>query len=473
MGLVLQYVKQTKNGGFHYRRRVPQDIEELIGKREFKSVLGASRAEALKVYSRVHSSVQREIASARAINARQAAALGGKLGGLALRDVVERRVAALLVGLDDPDEFRGIVADSILDSYPREDSTEDMEGEPVGVSAVDSLTVNLLRNPLAPLPKPTLQDACDLYLRDKLDATNPEEHLKATQHLNRAFKLVEETLGGLPELAALRREDARKVRDHMLRQLKSNGQPISPASVRRNLSVVNSVINHALREMDLRNTVTNPFSELPVKGVDGNRGAETSDADNRVPLPPNVLEKVRAQIFDAANSELGLIWRILQGTGCRLAEVTGLRVEDVTVDGDLPNICVRWNENRRLKGKASIRHVPLVGESLEAAKEAVALAGSATMLFERYGRSRGADAASAALMKHIRIISGNPLHVVHSLRHNMKDALVEAEISSLEQNLILGHALGGVGDRVYGGTPAKLRVTKKALEIALKVGRPR
>jgi hypothetical protein len=46
LGLVLQYVKQTKSGGFHYRRRVPQDIEELIGKREFNSVLGSSRAEA-------------------------------------------------------------------------------------------------------------------------------------------------------------------------------------------------------------------------------------------------------------------------------------------------------------------------------------------------------------------------------------------------------------------------------------------
>lgn len=52
----------------------------------------------------------------------------------------------------------------------------------------------------------------------------------------------------------------------------------------------------------------------------------------------------------------------------------------------------------------------------------------------------------------------------------MKDALIEAEVSSLEQNLILGHALGGVGDRVYGGVPAKLRVTKRALERALKVG---
>lgn len=33
----------------------------------------------------------------------------------------------------------------------------------------------------------------------------------------------------------------------------------------------------------------------------------------------------------------------------------------------------------------------------------------------------------------------------------------------MDQNLILGHELGGVGDRVYGGTPAKLRVTTRAM----------
>lgn len=41
-----------------------------------------------------------------------------------------------------------------------------------------------------------------------------------------------------------------------------------------------------------------------------------------------------------------------------------------------------------------------------------------------------------------------------------------AEVASLDQNLILGHALGGVGDRVYGGDVAKLRVTTRAMKRA-------
>lgn len=91
------------------------------------------------------------------------------------------------------------------------------------------------------------------------------------------------------------------------------------------------------------------------------------------------------------------------------------------------------------------------------------------MLFPSYGRQRGSDAASAALMKHVRRVTTDPKHVVHSLRHNMKDRLMLAEVSTLDQNLILGHALGGVGDRVYGGDAAKLRTTTRALQKALEV----
>ena len=64
-------------------------------------------------------------------------------------------------------------------------------------------------------------------------------------------------------------------------------------------------------------------------------------------------------------------------------------------------------------------------------------------MFERYGHQKGPDAASAALMKSVRTITKDPRHVVHSLRHNMKDALIEAEVPTLEQKPILGHALGG------------------------------
>ena len=72
-------------------------------------------------------------------------------------------------------------------------------------------------------------------------------------------------------------------------------------------------------------------------------------------------------------------------------------------------------------------------------------------------------------MKHVSAVTSDPKHVVHSLRHNMKDALILAEVSSLDQNLILGHAQGGVGDRVYGGSLAKLRTTTRAMKKALGV----
>ena len=69
-------------------------------------------------------------------------------------------------------------------------------------------------------------------------------------------------------------------------------------------------------------------------------------------------------------------------------------------------------------------------------------------------------------MNRVRQVTKDRRHVVHSLRHNMKDRLWLAEVSQLDQNLILGHSLGSVGDRTYGGDPAKLRVTTRAMKKA-------
>ena len=470
MRLVVKHVRQKSNGVFEYRRRVPKDIATFIQKREFKEVLGSSEAEALRRYATTHDAVERSIATARQLKAGHEAAERGELGGLALRQVVEQRVANLLAGSDNAEEIRDIIADDLLSSYPRGPGDRHTEGAPLGVPEVERLTINLLRNPNEPAPPPTLQDAQALYIKDKLTSDNDGEHRKARQDLDRAFRLVKEALGSFPELAKLRRADAHKVRDHMLAKRKKNGQLIAPSSVQRALTVVNAVVNHGLRELDLKGVVANPFAELPVKGVTDGRKLPTSEADKRLPLPKEVRAVVRERLRKGRNRELYLVWRLLEGTGCRVAEVVGLRVQDVVVQGELPNIRVTWHDGRRLKGSSSIRHVPLVADALEAAKEALdRLSEASPMLFARYGREGGPVAASAALMKHVRKVTANPRHVVHSLRHNLKDVLIEAEIPTLEQNLILGHVLGGVGDRVYGGAPAKLRATKRALEKALQV----
>jgi integrase len=59
----------------------------------------------------------------------------------------------------------------------------------------------------------------------------------------------------------------------------------------------------------------------------------------RDPLPEGVLQAVNDRLSAKLQSpELGLIWRILAGTGCRGAEVVGLRVEDVITEHAYPHI---------------------------------------------------------------------------------------------------------------------------------------
>lgn len=70
-------------------------------------------------------------------------------------------------------------------------------------------------------------------------------------------------------------------------------------------------------------------------------------------------------------------------------------------------------------------------------------------------------------MKYLREETKNARHVVHSLRHNMKDALRLAEVEKPIQDLLLGHASDSVGER-YGGEAARLEVAHRALLKAVE-----
>lgn len=463
MGLVLQYTKQNKSGRWEYRRRVPKAVAKVITKGEFKRVLGDDKREALKAYPQFHAEVEREIAKALATLEQGSAADRGDVTEreaykVALARVEEMRASKL------PAAVREAIIEEIVNRYS---VAHDSHDEPENATAVDRHTINILRNGAdrSKRPEPTLEDAKKLYIKEKLGGGEAVADRRSVNRMNRVIGMVSEALGRDPVLSSITREEAREVRDHMLGRVKSTGEKISPASVSRELNTIKAVVNFAIAEMTVPATYQNPFNKLTVTALSGS----PTDSRKRDPLPPNVLKEVRERVGAHAASDLALIWRLLEGTGCRLAEVTGLRVEDVETTGEHPHIKVEWHESRRVKTQSSIRFVPLVGDALEAAKEAVELPREGDMLFPKYGRHRGADAASAILMKHLRRVTTNSRHVVHSLRHNLKDWLREAEVSSLDQNLILGHALGGVGDRVYGGSPAKLRVTTRAMKKAHEV----
>ena len=464
MGLVLQYVERTKSGSFQYRRRVPKDVSAIITKREFKRKLGESEREALAAYPRYHAEVEKEIAEAKLGRVRSEAASSAKATEREAYVEALRRRADLVAAGVSPDDL-ALTADSMAEAYPH-----GWDYEPEGVPPVERHTINLLR--LGPeryrAPVATLGDARKLYLKEHVRADDPATDKRAVGFVNRVVDAAIAVIGRDPELPSITREDARKVRDEMLDRVKVTGkgigEKVSASTVGRELAVLSAVINFGIKEFDLQASVENRFQDLPVARVARGRGQKAGE--KRDPFPSDVLPAVRKQVLAASKPSLQLIWRLLEGTGCRLAEVTGLTVDDVDVSGPFPHVRVTWNEVRDLKTATSRRAVPLVGDALAAAKEALKLAEGCTMLFPDYGRDRGSDAASAALMKQVRRVTTNPKHVVHSLRHNMKDRLILAEVVSLDQNLILGHALGGIGDNVYGGDVAKLRATTRAMKRA-------
>jgi integrase len=136
---------------------------------------------------------------------------------------------------------------------------------------------------------------------------------------------------------------------------KGVGGKVSAATVSRELSIISAVINFAKMEFGLPDNMRNPFNRLPVTKAAKGQGRKASE--ERDPLPPQVLSETRERVLANASPELGLIWRLVEGTGCRLAEVTGLRVADVKSGGDLPCIRIEAHELRSLKTKSSRREV--------------------------------------------------------------------------------------------------------------------
>lgn len=323
----------------------------------------------MAAYPRFHALVEQEIDSA-VQNIKQSWA--ADRGPLKERQAYEeaRLRAAALAPYGTPWLHRDAAAETVASLYPRYPRDPETQN-PIGATTVDRHTINALRGgDTAPpaAPEWTLEDARTLYLRERMQGETPEDQRRVRVRSRRVVSMVRAALGGRdPVLVDLTREDARNVRDHMLDRLKTEGTKISPASLTRDLSGLRAIINFSATEIPLPATFQNPFNKLSVKSTRG----QTSERGKRDPLPPAILKAARERIAVSARQPLPLIWRLLEGTGCRLAEITGLRVEDVDVSSDLPHVRIAWHEDRRIKTDASARSVPLIGDALGAAKEAI------------------------------------------------------------------------------------------------------
>ena len=224
------------------------------------------------------------------------------------------------------------------------------------------------------------------------------------------------SLVGDRDVSQYTREDAKLFVGHL--EMRGN----KTSTIRRRINSLSAIINYAYSELDLDKR--NPFSRLIIKG-------EGDDSFKRGLFTNEQLKQGYDKALDSG-SQIKLLMPLLGETGCRLAEIVGLRLEDIDLENDL--IHIRPNTARRLKTKSSKRTLPLVGYA-RAAMEKALKHSDGDYLFPRYikdGRCK-ADNASAAINKWLK----NDFYglTAHCLRHTFRDRLraVECPMDMIDQ----------------------------------------
>ncbi|MDA8875502.1 tyrosine-type recombinase/integrase [Planktomarina temperata] len=249
------------------------------------------------------------------------------------------------------------------------------------------------------------------------------------------------SLAGDRDVSEYTRQDAKLFVHHL--QMKGN----KTATIRRRINSLSAIINYAYAELDLDKR--NPFTRLFIQ----NEGA---DVFKRGTFTNDQLKWGYDKAL-VSGSTVKLLMPLLGETGCRLAEIVGLRLEDIDLENDL--IHIRPNSARRLKNKTSERVLPLVGYAKLAIEQALTQADD-EWLFPKYIKSGHCYAthASNAVNKWLKRDFGGL--TAHSLRHTFRDRLraVECPMDMIDQ--IGGwRSVGGVGTN-YGHGYSRLQVER-------------
>ncbi len=187
------------------------------------------------------------------------------------------------------------------------------------------------------------------------------------------------SLAGDRDVSEYTREDAKLFVRHL--EMKGN----KTATIRRRINSLSAILNYAYAELDLDKR--NPFSRLIIKGEGDDNSKRGTFSDEQLKWG---YEKALA-----SGSQIKLLMPLLGETGCRLAEIVGLRLEDRDLENEL--IHIRPNPARRLKTKNSKRTLPLVGYAQLAMEEALRYS-DGEYLFPRYIKNGACKADHASLL---------------------------------------------------------------------------
>jgi len=231
--------------------------------------------------------------------------------------------------------------------------------------------------------------------------------------------LILAQLSGDMAIERYARQDARNFVQNLLER------GLRTTSIRRRLNCLSAVFNYAYAEYDVM--ARNPFMRVLI-------AKEGTDRVRRLPFQRDAL----LPLYEACiATDKPLRWSvpILGETGCRIAEVIGLRRQDVASDASCINVVA--HSARSLKTRGSERDIPLVGYAQKAMKRLLER-GDDYYLFPEYLRDGTILATHAGNTLNKWLKKASDGKTAHCFRHTFRDRL-RAEECPLE----LLDALGG------------------------------
>jgi len=244
-------------------------------------------------------------------------------------------------------------------------------------------------------------EAARLYLEIK----GKNRGVTFEKSVQRVIRYIIKSIGD-KDLASYTRANANSLRDYLLEK------GLVGSSVTRVLAIVKAIFNFANSENGL--SLTNHFS-----GLQYDRFARVG---SREPISIDDIRVIQKRCIEI-DDELRWLIALISDTGMRLAEATGLLVEDIRLDSEVPFVSVQSHSWRPLKTKGSRRDIPLAGKALWSVKRIKEMSES-EFAFPRYNTSTftSTNTASASLNKWLRG-EGFGQHTMHSFRHSLRDRL--------------------------------------------------
>ncbi len=416
------FQKHPPNGVYYFRRRIPSDLVEIVGQARIKKSLKTSNL----IQAKARAEKLAAEYEAEWVKLRK----GGNV--VASFKSVEKLLEGYGVdsfgGGGDGDVGVGLFLDTLLDRQSHS-LLEQHNGSYSALDHPDAKLSVLERKALNRLSGQTLTlaDATEYYL----DAKDKVGNKKFSGEARRALRFFVIALGDRPLDAYKRKEIAKRLRDGV--------HEMKTGSVKKQLMYMRTAVNKVIRDYEY--TFNNPFNnqEIPDLGKD-----EQSRSSLNKEQQSSLIQLLdNAEVGDTINA-----LKILFDTGMRIAEVVGLKTDDIYLEHEIPHIKLQRNPFRPLKTKQSQRLIPLMGYALEGVKSQLT---DSEWLFPRYidedkGRVKN-NGASATCNKRIKQLG----FTCHSLRHNFKDRLRLANVPMENIKDLQGWARGDQASR-YGET---------------------